>query len=317
MRNERHFEALIPGALRSVPYILQSHVFKAYCALESLRAHRPQLPSEVWQYCCEIIEGDEPKVGGLIAPALQELDEIVDSTSGRDFGPDWILSRGLIPLSYWAMGKKHEELGFEGLFRSYIDKALDHPKYLGHELSVFAGHWYFFQAVLAEEESSERMGLFIQRFTEFAVATFHSGNDTTFEHPPIDIVPSETEILTEALTNPGFFGHNVLAFVWAKRLKPLMTDEQYNTAMRSLTVMNRWSPFGKPPAVLEPLAVDWSEEDLDVHLTRFFPDGPTNIHQITLAEALVWVWNHHPEMRRRCAANVVCFTRDVRPAQEA
>jgi len=82
-------------------------------------------------------------------------------------------------------------------------------------------------------------------------------------------------------------------------------------------VMNRWSPFGKPPAVLEPLAVDWSEADLDAHLTRFFPDGPTNIHQITLAEALVWVWNHHPEMRRRCAANVVCFTRDVSPAQEA
>ena len=34
MKNQRRFEELIPHALRSIPYIVQTHVFKAYCALE-------------------------------------------------------------------------------------------------------------------------------------------------------------------------------------------------------------------------------------------------------------------------------------------
>ena len=62
-------------------------------------------------------------VDGLIAEELLGLDSFVDRTSGRDFGPDWILSHGLIPLSYWAMRKKYEELGFEGLFALVLVEA--------------------------------------------------------------------------------------------------------------------------------------------------------------------------------------------------
>ena len=103
MKNHHQFTDLIPYTLRSIPYILQSHVFKAYCALENLYVHKPNLPKEVWEYCSNLIQHDEPKVKGVIAPSLLEIKEIVDHTSGRDFGPDWILARGLMPLSYWAM----------------------------------------------------------------------------------------------------------------------------------------------------------------------------------------------------------------------
>ena len=113
MKNTRHFEELIPLALRSVPYIYQSHLCKGYVALENLYAQRPHWPDSVWNHCVQILRNDEPKVDGLIAEELLGLDSFVDRTSGRDFGPDWILSHGLIPLSYWAMRKKYEELGDE------------------------------------------------------------------------------------------------------------------------------------------------------------------------------------------------------------
>jgi len=314
MKNNHRFEALIPFTLRSIPYILQTHVFKAYCALESLYAHRPHLPDKVWDYCADLIQNDEPKVDGIIAPELLELEEIVRlGASGRDFGPDFILGRGLMPLSYWAMHKKVQELGFPGVFQLYLEQALERPIFLGHEISVLAGNWQFYTDVIAENGDPEQVTLFHQRFTEFVTTTFAQGNATVFDHPTIDEVPPDPEILKEALHSPSFFGHHVLAFVWAQRIRSIMTDEQYETTRYNLTVLNRWHQFGRVPTRLEPLSVDWDDKTLDEHLTAYFLDGPTNIHQITLAEALLWVWNEYPAYRRLVAANVVCFTQGTAP----
>ena len=94
------FDFLIPYVLRSVPYIHQSHTCKAYFALERLFSLAPQLSDAVWDHCCSIIKNDEPKVEGIIEPKLLQIKKIVDETTGRDFGPDWILERGLMPMSY-------------------------------------------------------------------------------------------------------------------------------------------------------------------------------------------------------------------------
>lgn len=313
MENNRQFESLIPQVLRSIPYILQTHVLKAYCALENIHAQKPHLSNAVWDYCTNLIRDDEPKVAGIIAPELYDLQEIVDPTSGRGFGPDWILDRGLMPLSYWAMHKKVEEVGFPAMFQHFLAKALDHPKILGHEISVLAGNWQFYKDVVADSDDPEHLALYLQRFTEFATTTFAHGNDTVFEHPNIDAVPTEDELLIEALQNPGFFGHNVLAYVWSLRLKSIMTDEQRQAMLHNLTILFRWHEFGREPSKLSPLAEDWDASVFDQHFEAYFLDGPTNIHQITLADALLWVWNHHPEHRRLVAANVASFTKDTRP----
>ncbi len=313
MENQRRFEDILPVLLRSIPYIAQSHVFKAYCALENLYAQKPHWPDSVWEHCTAVLQSDEPKVEGLLAPELLELEEIVDPTSGRDFGPDWILKQGLMPLSYWAIHKKTEEMGFPALFQHFLEKGLDHPRYLGHELSVLAGNWQFYEQVIGSGRHPDAMPLFLQRFTEFVVTTFHSGHDTTFDHPEIDTLPSESELVEEVLTNPAFFGHNVLAFVWCQRLRPLLSPEQREQALRNVTVMTRWHSFGDPPADLAPLDEDWSDEEVDRRFAHYFHEGPTNTHQITLADALLWVWNHYPQHRRRVAANIVCFSKGVSP----
>lgn len=316
MENHRHFTELIPYALRSIPYILQSHVFKAYCALENLYVCKPHLPKEVWEHCVALIRDDEPKVAGVIAPELLEIEEVVDHTSGRDFGPDWILARGLMPLSYWAIHKKIKTEGFPSLFQSYLTQALKGPIVLGHEISVLSGNWQFYRDVIAQSPHPEHHTLFSQRFTEYVTTTFAHGNDTTFEHPKIDEVPSSTLLLREALHNPGFFGHNVLACVWAERLKPYVSPEDYQQLCHNLTVLVRWHEFGQPPYHLEACSEAWSEETLDEHLVAFFLQGPTNIHQITLAEVLISTWNKHPAHRDLVAANLKCFMQGTRPTRD-
>ena len=133
----------------------------------------------------QIIREDEPKVEGLTVPSLLKLERLVDHTSGRNFGPGWTLSRGFMPLSYWAMHQKVQQNGFPNLFQSYLEKALEQPIFLGHELSILAGNWQFYTDIIEPNRA-----LFIQRFTDFAVATFAHANDTTFDHPHIDKVPT-------------------------------------------------------------------------------------------------------------------------------
>ena len=313
MRNHGQFNALIAPALRSIAYIHQSHVFKAYCALENLFTLKPGLSDSVWAHCRSLIKDDEPKVDGVIAPALYNIEEIVDATSGRDFGPDWILGRGLMPLSYWALQQKVDDIGFDAVFENYLEQALDKPMFLGHEISVLAGNWRFYTDVVKESSEAECHRLFEQRMAEFFTTTFSHGHDTTFEHPPIDTVPTHRELLQEALENPGFFGHNVLACVWGHRLKSVLSEEQYEKLRYNLTVLVRWHEFGQPPSRLEGLERTWSEADFDHHLTQFFLSGPQNIHQITLAEALCALWVEWPELSHLIAANLACFTAGTRP----
>ncbi len=314
MDNTRHFEDLIPLALRSVPYIFQSHLCKAYIALENLYAQKPHLPDSVWEHCVDIVRNDEPKVDGLIAVELLKIQSIVDRTAGRDFGPDWIISRGLMPLSYWAMRTKYRELGFEGLFESYAEKALNHPTDLGHELSLLSGYWHFYQHVLKAPRPTDDLDveLFIQRFTEFVIVTFAGYKEPEGEPLQVDNVPSRSELVGEALTYPGFFGHNVIAVVWAQRISSVLRPMQSRRMMHNLSLLTRPAPDSSAKT-LSPLQSTWTGEELDSELTQFFLDGPENIHQITLADALLWVWGNHPEHQALCAANLVCFTQGTRP----
>ncbi|MBM76301.1 MAG: hypothetical protein CMK59_12930 [Proteobacteria bacterium] len=313
MLNTKQFVNLIPYVLRSVPYIHQSHTCKAYCALEQLFALKPHLPDDVWTYCASIITDDEPKVKGVMIPELMGIERVVDHTSGRNFGPDWILGRGLMPLSYWAMHKKVEQQGFEAVVKEYIDKALAQPRFLGHEISILSAAWRFYQDVVVGDSDEERQVLFLQRFTEFVTVTFAHGDQGVIEHCALGKAPiSEAELLPQALCNPGFFGHHILAFVWGNRMRPLLNQEQQEQLS-----LSQMSLFGaadvQEASKVCPLDVEWDDHDFDVHLTEFFRNGPKNIHQITLAEALLWCWSNAQEHRRLIAANLLCFTKATLP----
>ena len=92
-----------------------------------------------------------------------------------------------------------------------------------------------------------------------------------------------------------------------------MTEEQHRWALHNIVGIIGPSGADAATSDLEPAPGVWTEAELDARLATFFLEGPTNVHQITLADALLWVWNHHPEHRQLCAANVLCFTRGASP----
>ena len=80
----------------------------------------------------------------------------------------------------------------------------------------------------------------------------------------------------------------------------------------NLTVLVRWHEFGRAPAKLKPIKGGWSQVQLKSRLETFFLHGQTNVHQITLAEALIWVWWNYPDYRDLAASNIVCFSEMTR-----
>ena len=92
-----------------------------------------------------------------------------------------------------------------------------------------------------------------------------------------------------------------------------MDEQQRESARYNLTVLNRWHAYDEEPKTVSPYNKVWSEEALDEHFRSFFLEGPTNIHQITLADALLSTWNNYPQLRSFCAANILCFTAGASP----
>ena len=63
---------------------------------ENLYDHKSHFLDDIWDYCSSKITNDQPKVTDVITPTLFDIDEIVDHTSGRNFGPDRSSDHGLI-----------------------------------------------------------------------------------------------------------------------------------------------------------------------------------------------------------------------------
>ena len=217
-----------------------------------------------------------------------------------------------MPLSYWAISQKVEQMGFENVLREYIIKALEHPRLLGHEISILSAYWKFYNEVLSESSDEHRRTLFVQRFTEFVVTTFSRGEGDVIDGPLPERIYTEEEVLFQSLKNPGFFGHHVLAFVWGKRLSPLLSEEQLHRLFHNLMIINGGTREDVP-ALVEPIDTEWDEVEFDEHLIHFLREGPSNIHQLTLSEALMWCWSNYSHHRNRIAANLICFTKGTRP----
>ena len=143
--------------------------------------------------------------------------------------------------------------------------------------------------------------------------TFSNGDHDVLEQPEFETIYSEEELLFHALSNPGFFGHHVLAFVWGRRLKPRLPQEEWLHIDRTQMVLNGEYESEDASHRVQALHTRWSEDEFDRHLIQFFREGPQNIHQITLAEALLWCWVHYPKYRNLIAANLLCFTKGTRP----
>ncbi len=93
----------------------------------------------------------------------------------------------------------------------------------------------------------------------------------------------------------------------------MLTPEQLRSARYNLTVLVHWLPDGEEIIRLRSVDAQVSYQKLTDRFHAFFLKGPRNIHQITLADALWWVWQQYPAHRRLCLTNLDTFTLGTRP----
>ena len=208
-----------------------------------------------------------------------------------------ILRRGIYPAAYQALVQWHTSKGFNDIFSYYVSEASKTKEYLSHNVTILLA----LNCTYKEVESSQ-IPAFVNRFTEFVTYTFSSAETETSE--PSTVVVGE--VLQACLNQFGFFGHNLISLAWILRCKDSLSPVQY-----SLMLSNLYLQANTPPedpddeidsSVLELCGQKGSNEDFTKTVESLVFDYSSNLHQVTLADALCFLQKTFPantsELRR-------------------
>jgi hypothetical protein len=282
MDSHRIREELIDDALRRVAVVHQQHSVKCCLAIFRLVERFPEWGPEAPRDLAAVLR-EEP-----VAP---DIGHRLPSDTNFDTvgGARRLVEKALFPAAYVAMRRWVEESSLEAVLDVYRERACAEPDYLGHNVSIYCSLLGIRPFI---EGNALRQGRFLDRFTEFVTATFHSRNRIVFdaEQEPLEPTTPET-ILNAAFRRPGFFGHQILAFVWARRHASALGPDGYAQVLGHLHRMSYWRIPAKNIFSIRPAdGVAHEGAFADAIRTLAFR-GPENIHRVTLADALVDVWD--------------------------
>ncbi|MGL6147020.1 MAG: hypothetical protein ACRC1V_00920 [Plesiomonas sp.] len=206
-----------------------------------------------------------------------------------------ILARGIYPAAYQAVSQWHAEYGFNDIFEFYIAKAARKPEYLSHNVTILLALNEVYKIL-----PPEWVPAFLNRVTEFVTATFpheemkESGETITTAHP----VALEN-VLHACLQQPGFFGHNLITLAWIIRCKTSLSDAQYDAMLSNLYLQANTPPEDPEDELdlnLWGLCATHHASDAFIEQIRSLVfNSSVNLHQITLADALCFLWQQYPE----------------------
>ena len=267
-----------------VAVIHHSHGIKAALAIGHLRARFPQWSDALWREALARSNWfDEPVVDRPVDVSPFEVQP------GR---AHVTLARAVLPRAYAATRSWAAEDGVERIVGFYLDEAAAEPGFLGHRLSILLAlgqAWPLYK-------DSEHRDLFLDRLTEFLIASrFHEGGEGT----PSTRVAAWGEASAAALARPGYFGHHVICLAWIGRCRHALSDRQWQHSLGWLaqaagtTYPDEEDNLSISDVVDAPLR----EEDLDGALRDLLLRGVRNIHQLTLADAIAWLWDAHEDAR--------------------
>ena len=284
--------------VKHVPYIWDGHGIKAFVSLSNLQKRFPDWDKAIWEDAVKFIKSDEPQVTRLYHKDFEDLEEIVDPTSGRDFGPSTLVRRGIFPLSYWGVWRLYKDLGYEELVKSFLDDAVQKVGRLGHEVSILIAYLEFYPYI---KDNKELELYTIERFTEFVSMSF-AGREDTFSN--IKTKEDYSHLLKKCLTHPEFFGHNILAFVWAEKGASYFNQEQQSLLSEKMDLL-----FGKSDELIS-TAECLDDKGFESALIDLIQNGPKNVHRYTLAYALSYLWDKYSqddEYKLLLSHNVIRF----------
>jgi len=271
-------EPVLARAAGIVAEIHHSHGIKAALAVQHLHDRFPDWTATFWQDALTQARWfEEPVVDRPVA------------TSGKNITPARsrvLLARAVIPLAYTAIRSWAAARGAGDIVRCYVDQAAADPGYLGHRLSILLA---LGEAWPMYKDSAQR-DLYLDRLTEFILACRFTAVD---DGGPPPTGASWHEACTAALDHPGFFGHNLICLAWIGRNRESLTGGQLRSSLGWVVgAAGTTYPDAEDNVAISPESgQDLTESCLEAGLQELLLRGVNNIHLLTLADDISWLWD--------------------------
>jgi len=287
-------EAIVDDALRRVAVVHQQHSIKGALAILRLVERFPQWGPDAPGALAEILR-EEPRAPDLGSQLPASIDLGIVGGGRR------LVEKAVFPAAYAAMRQWVGEESLDAVMELYRERACAEPDYLGHNVSIYCS-LLAVRPLVHGDDVRER--LFLDRLTEFVTATFHCAqNRIVFESRPRGPEPAtRSAVLEAAFRQPGFFGHQILAFVWARRHAGDLGVEGCRRVLGHLLEMSHWRIPEKNLFSIEPAEDLPRWEPFAEAVRQLAFHGPESIHRVTLADALVDVWDQAEDDRTRALA---------------
>ncbi|MGI9874920.1 hypothetical protein ACKVMW_04940 [Vibrio chagasii] len=288
-------DQLLEKALYSSASIHQPHSLKAYLSANYLNGYFVK-SDNVWLKTSELINQTEIEV-------LGEYSATVQASKFSEFRIHRILENGVYPAAYAALMQWHENQGFQDIFSHYVSQASKTNEYLSHNVTILLA----LNRVYRELEPSQ-VPAFLNRFTEFVTSTRSDDDRSTDTSEVVDL----DKVLQACFKQFGFFGHNLITLTWILRCKEELSKEQYDSMLSNLYRQTN-SPLEDPDDEIDQAILaqcqrsDNSDEFYD-NVHRLVFGYTSNLHQITLADALCFLHERFPEhtAELKCVAEYQC-----------
>lgn len=275
-------DQLLEKALYSSASIHQPHSLKAYLAANYLNGYFAK-SGNVWLKTSELIDQTEIEVLGEYSATLQ-------APKFTDFRIQRILDNGVYPAAYAALTQWHENKGFQDIFSHYVSQASQTSEYLSHNVTILLA----LNRVYSGLEPSQ-VPAFLNRFTEFVTSTRSDGDRSADTSEVVEL----DKVLQACCKQFGFFGHNLITLTWILRCKEDLSKEQYDSMLSNLYRQAN-SPLEDPDdeidqAILAQCQSSDNSNELYDNIHRLVFGYTSNLHQITLADALCFLHEQFPE----------------------
>ena len=301
---------LLDKALFSCASIHQPHGLKAFLAAQNL-AHlfetfQMDKQRNIWQQTYRLITQSEIEVEGYFAQRVM-------APEFSAFRINKVLALGIYPAAYQAIYQWHQSKGFDDIFSHYANLAAKHDEYLSHNITILSAFKHLYPQLDATQ-----IAPFLDRLTEFITATYNlktvASKKTASKKEPSKITSglddkstsmpyNVKKLLDVCLKQPSFFGHNLITLAWIMRTKVDLSEVQQLELCSNL-YQQATNPLDDPDDGLDERLFALSQpSDSAVVFTQSLRamvfDSCNNLHQVTLADALYYLYQQFPQESAR------------------
>jgi hypothetical protein len=275
-------QELLAQALHSGAIIHQPHALKAYLSAKFLSEKLPE-NTDIFRHTSKLMRNDSVEV-------LPSYVESINTLQMSEFRIHRMLKNGVYPGAYLAIQQWQQDKGFQDIFRHFSDVASENSEYLSHNVTILLAMNCVFK-----ELNEAQIPTFLNRFTEFVTSTFNNSNVVSFTQEKITAV----DVLSACIKQFGFFGHNLITLAWLLRNKDELSALQYGKMMSNLYIQAN-SPVENPDdeielSILSRCKLGATKDEFEQMLSRLVFYYTSNLHQVTLADALCLLQSEYPE----------------------